>query len=57
MDADDDMEPDGTLTSKGLAELIVDALFQARIVREEDVTRAIAITAEEIEVRKAGGDY
>ena len=51
------MEPDGTLTSKGLAELIVDALFQARIVREEDVTRAIAITAEEIEVRKAGGDY
>jgi hypothetical protein len=57
VDADDDLEPDGTLTSKGLAELIVDALLQARIVREEDVARSIAIATEEIEVRKAGGDY
>jgi hypothetical protein len=56
-DADEGLESDGTLTSTALAELIVDALLRARVVNEEDVARAIAIAAEEIEVRKAGGDY
>jgi hypothetical protein len=57
VDTDDGTEPDGTLTSKSLAGLIVDALRTAKIVGEKDVARAIAIATEEIEVRKAGGDY
>jgi hypothetical protein len=56
-DDDDGLEPDGTVTSKLLAELIVDALLRASIVNEKDVARANAIAAEEIEVRKAFGDY
>jgi hypothetical protein len=56
-DDDDGLEPDGTVTSKELATLIVDGLVQASIVNEKDIARAIAIATEEIEVRKALGDY
>lgn len=48
---------DEKLTSSDLAALIVDALLRAGIVRCEDVGRAIAIAAEEMEARKALGDY
>jgi hypothetical protein len=37
--------------------LIVDALLCASILKQEDVSRAITIVTEEIEVRKAFGDY
>jgi hypothetical protein len=47
----------GKLTSEELAYLIVDALMDAGIVRKEDLDRAIAIATEEINVRKAAGDY
>ena len=45
------------LTSESLAALIIDALIDAKIIRREDLDRAIAIAAEEIEARKAAGDY
>lgn len=45
------------LTSEQLAGLIVDALLQAGIVGDSHVRRAIEIAAEEIEARKAVGDY
>lgn len=54
---DDGRESDGSLTSLALAELIVDALHDARIVGESDLVRAIKIATEEIDVRKALGDY
>jgi hypothetical protein len=43
--------------SEGLAELIIDALVQARLLRGEDFRRATEIAVEEINVRKALGDY
>jgi hypothetical protein len=45
------------LTSEQLAALVVDALIDAGLVPKEKVKEAIAIAAEEIEVRKAMGDY
>jgi hypothetical protein len=48
---------DGRLTSYGLAVLVVDGLYIAGIVTKEQLDRAIAIAAEEIEVRKCMGDY
>jgi len=45
------------LNSEDLAALIIDALLQAKIVKQEDVRRAVEIAAEEIEVRKSLGDY
>jgi hypothetical protein len=50
-------EEDGTLTSESLAALIVDTLAYVNIVQKQDVERAITITTEEINVRKAAGDY
>ncbi|MEG4119895.1 hypothetical protein QUA43_20810 [Microcoleus sp. N9_B4] len=46
-----------TLTSEQLAALIVDALIDAGIIDKQRVPEAIEIAAEEIEVRKALGDY
>ena len=40
-----------------LAELIIDALCDAKIVGKDEIARAIAIATEEIDVRKALGDY
>jgi hypothetical protein len=51
------MKENGKLTSESLAVLIVDALVYAKIVRKEDLDRAIEIATEEIDVRKAAGDY
>jgi hypothetical protein len=48
---------DERLASNDLAALIVDALLRPGIVKREDVDRAIAIAAEEINARKALGDY
>jgi hypothetical protein len=45
------------LTPKDLAELIVDALLRARLIKPDDVERAVEITAEEITVRKSIGDW
>ena len=45
------------LSSKELAELIIDALLIAEILEKKEVEKAIKITAEEIEVRKCMGDY
>lgn len=45
------------LTSEELAGLVVDALVHPAIVRPDDVDRAIAIVAEELEARKGAGDY
>lgn len=46
-----------TLTNGSLAAMIVDALVDAGIVKNEDIERSIEIAAEEISVRKAAGDY
>ena len=45
------------LESNELAELIIDALLRADLLTEDDTAKAVAIAAEEIEVRKALGDY
>lgn len=50
-------EADERITSEDLAAIIVDALLRANLVREQDVAKAIAIATEEIDVRKALGDY
>jgi hypothetical protein len=50
-------EKDGSLTSESLAELIIDALLDAKIIKEADFKRAVEIAEEEIDVRKAAGDY
>ena len=54
---DNHREPDGTLTSEALASLIIDELVRAKLIESEVFGRAVAIAAEEIEVRKALGDY
>jgi hypothetical protein len=51
------MSENGKLTSESLATLIVDALVDAHIVRKEDLEKAIEIATEEIDARKAAGDY
>jgi hypothetical protein len=45
------------LSSEDLAAIVIDALLRAGIVKEEDIERAIRIATEEIDVRKALGDY
>ena len=45
------------LTSVELAELIIDALLRADLLKKCQTTRAVEIATEEIEVRKALGDY
>ena len=45
------------LTSVELAELIIDALLRADLLKKGQTTRAVEIATEEIEVRKALGDY
>ncbi len=45
------------LTTKDLAELIVDALLRAKIIDQNSVKKAIEITSEEIDVRKAMEDF
>jgi hypothetical protein len=47
----------GRLTSEGLAVLIVDALVDGGLVEKENFDKALEIATEEIEVRKACGDY
>jgi hypothetical protein len=51
---DDGGEP---LTSEDLAALIVDALLRAGLVDGDKVPLAIEIATEEIDARKAVGDY
>jgi hypothetical protein len=45
------------LSSEELAALIVDSLNRASIVSDKDFDRAMEIAIEEINVRKAIGDY
>jgi len=49
--------PAARLGSEELAELIVDALLRAAILKQENVERAVKIAREEIDARKALGDY
>jgi hypothetical protein len=49
--------PPDRLRSVELAELIVDALLRASIVGQQDVKRAVRIATEEVDARKAIGDY
>jgi hypothetical protein len=52
-----DSENDDRLTSRELASLIGDALLRGRLLGPDQVEKAIAIANEEIEARKAVGDY
>ncbi len=45
------------LSSEDLAALIIDGLNTAAIIKDKDLDKAIEIAAEEIDVRKAAGDY
>jgi hypothetical protein len=51
------MKENEKLSSESLAALIVDALIDAKIVQREQAERAIQIATEEINARKAAGDY
>jgi len=51
------MRKDGKLTSESLAALIIDALIDAKIIKKEDLEKAIEIATEEIDARKAANDY
>ena len=50
-------EDSGRLSSHDLAALVIDALLRAKLLRKEDVGRALDIATEEIDARKAVGDY
>ncbi len=50
-------EPDGTLTSDGLAVLIIDGLLDAGLIKSDNFEEAVRIAALEIEIRKHAGDY
>ncbi len=50
-------DPDGTLTSDGLAVLIVDGLLDAGLIKSEHFEEAVKIATLEIEIRKHAGDY
>ena len=52
MSESDSLPPTG---SQLLAELIVDALVDARVVKREDVDKAVEVAEEEIRVREALG--
>ena len=45
------------ISSEGLAALIIDALCDAKIIADADVSMAIEIAEEEINARKAMNDY
>ena len=45
------------LSSEDLAALILDAVARAGIIKDQDFERALKIATEEIDVRKAIGDY
>lgn len=45
------------LTSEQLAALIVDALIDAGLVSKPNFEKAVSVTAEEIDARKAVDDY
>ena len=51
------MKENGKISSETLAGLIIDALVDAKIVDKEDVERAVEVATEEINARKAAGDY
>ena len=54
---DDSREEDGTLSSRLLAVLIIDALIDAGFVAKQNLQDAVAVATEEIDARKALGDY
>jgi len=43
--------------SRGVADLVIDALIDAGLVRREDFNQAVEIAAEEINVRLCLNDY
>ena len=45
------------LSSEGLAVLVIDALVDAGLLKKDEFRRAVDVASEEIEVRKAMGDY
>lgn len=51
------IEQSNRLSSEDLAELIIDSLFDAKILCKEDWQKAIAIATQEIDARKNVGDY
>lgn len=46
-----------SISSESLAALIIDALIDAGLIGKSETELALTIAVEEIEVRKAGGDY
>jgi hypothetical protein len=53
-----EIDPNRTkLDSEGLAALILDAIARAGFIKDEDFDKAMEIAIEEIDVRKAIGDY
>ena len=45
------------LSSEDLAALIIDALYMGGVLSEDVYEKAVTIATEEIDARKAGGDY
>jgi hypothetical protein len=51
------MNDENKLSSIELGVLIIDALVDAGVINPADSDRAAEVVAEEIDVRKAAGDY
>jgi hypothetical protein len=54
---DDNSATTRRISSETLALFIVDALIDADLVSKDNLQKALKITIEEIDVRKACGDY
>ncbi|WNB74046.1 hypothetical protein [Methylomonas koyamae] len=53
----DNCNKSNALGTTELAALIVDALLHGGVLRKDDINRALEIVSEEIDARKAMGDY
>ncbi|MCK9608808.1 MAG: hypothetical protein M0R33_20405 [Methylomonas sp.] len=53
----DNCNKSNALSTAELAELIVDALLHGGVLRKDDINRALEFVSEEIDARKAVGDY
>lgn len=51
------MKDNTHLTSESLAMLLADALLEAGLIKSDLINRVVEILVEEIDARKAAGDY
>lgn len=57
MDRDSIKRDEKKLSSEALAELVVDGLVEAGLIKKNDFDKAVKIATLEINIRKHAGDY